>query len=142
MQQRADTWSRLRKETRENVLQQRIRRICQSICGRELLRANRGQIEGQKELSDHKNVKVKTHESMVCVCVCVCVCVDEQEREKGERERERFYVLQLKLTIIPKSYMKMRIQGKEPSIYFDFLEGILGCSLLMRENSSLQDVIS
>ena len=89
------------------------------------MRANRGQIEGQKELSDHKNVKVKTHESMVCVCVCVC-----------ERERERFYVLQLKLTIIPKSYMKMRIQGKEPSIYFDFLEGILGCSQLMRENSS------
>ena len=52
------------------------------------MKANRGQIEGQKELSDHKNLKVKTHESMVCVGVCVCVCVDEQEREKGDRERE------------------------------------------------------
>ena len=67
---------------------------------------------------------------MVCVCVCVCVWGGG------------FNGLQLKLTIIPKSYMKMRIQGKEPSIYFDFLEGILGCSQLMRENSSLQDVIS
>ena len=79
LQQRADTRSQLRKETRENVLQQRIRRTYQSIRGRALLRANRGQIEGQKELSDHKNVKVKTHESMVCVCVCV-------------RERERDFM--------------------------------------------------
>ena len=104
------------------------------------MKANRGQIEGQKELSDHKNLKVKTHESMVCVyvCVCVCVCVYVwmSKRERKVTERERFYVLQLKLTIIPKSCMKMRIQGKEPSIYFDFLEGILGCSQLMRENSS------
>ena len=98
------------------------------------MKANRGQIEGQKELSDHKNLKVKTHESMVCVCVCVYVWMSKRERKVTERER--FYVLQLKLTIIPKSCMKMRIQGKEPSIYFDFLEGILGCSQLMRENSS------
>ena len=49
----------------------------------------------------------------------MCVCVRERER-KREREREGFNVLQLKLTIIPKSFIKMRIQGKEPNICFDF----------------------
>ena len=56
------------------------------------MRANRGQIEDQKELSGHKNVKVKMHESTVCVCVCVCVfvcvCVCVCERERKVRERE------------------------------------------------------
>lgn len=33
----------------------------------------------------------------------------------------------------------MGIKGKESSIYFDFLEGTLGDSQLMRQNPPLQD---
>lgn len=66
----------------------------------------------------------------------MCVCI--WERETG-RQREISNLLQLSVITVPNSYYEMGIKGKEPSIYFDFLEGTPGHSQLMRENSSWQD---